>query len=110
LKQLGLHADYTMLRYIYGILNTKSKYFIVEETDRFLPSVASHAVLFMDDPDYASSSHCQDGQGGKVNIIKILNVKQTSSVATTKSLDRQTMKKSNNSNKRKTKSRKYKTL
>jgi len=71
LRNIGLY-DYMPYDYIeYLINNTTNKYYIVEATNETLPSVVSDNVI-NHQGSWVSASHCQDGQSGKVYILKIL--------------------------------------
>jgi hypothetical protein len=72
LRKIGLPLDYLPLGMLQTLIQLPNQYFIIEKTNDSLDSVVSNNVLYHE-AEWVSASHCQEGQGGKIYIIKILN-------------------------------------
>jgi hypothetical protein len=73
LRKLGLPLDdFVPLGIIKSIIEIDKQYFIIEKTNEKLDSVAGANIAIHQD-DWLGAAHCQEGQGGTVSIIKILD-------------------------------------
>ena len=72
LRKIGLPLDYLPLGMMQTLIESPNQYFIIETTNDKLDTVVSNNVLFHSQ-EWIGASHCQEGQGGKICIIKILN-------------------------------------
>ena len=69
LKSIGIFLDYVPMTYIYSLLKSQHQYYMLEPTYEILPSVVSYNI-YKNGGMWVNGSHCQEGQGGKVYIMR----------------------------------------
>jgi hypothetical protein len=72
LRNIGLPLDFVPIEYMNAFINSTNPYFIIEVTNDKLITVVSNNVL-KHRADWTGAAHCQEDQGGKIYILKILN-------------------------------------
>jgi len=79
LRSIGLPIPFVEAGYIQSILeeiNSNQNIYVLEETEKMIPSVVSLNVL-LQQGSWVSAAHCQEGQGGKVyEIFKVVSTQQ----------------------------------
>ena len=76
LKSIGLFIDYVPMTYIYSLLQSRHQYYMFEPTSKTLPSVVSYNV-YQNRNKWVPGLHCEEGQGGKVYIMRRVTIHNT---------------------------------
>ena len=76
LKSIGIYLDYVPMSYINFVLQSWDQYYMLEPTLEILPSVVSYNI-YKNGGMWTSGSHCQEGQGGKVYIMRRVTIKKS---------------------------------
>ena len=86
LKSIGILLDFVPMTYIHALLQSDHQYYKLEPTAETLPSVVSYNIYY-NHGSWVSGSHCQNGQGGKVYIMRRVKIHSAPTRKSKKEMD-----------------------